>query len=219
VGQITSTEEIAEEDGREECDSRIEATEEPQKGGINFHVSMRDYTMADMEELIIEAAARQIIGRSADSKLAKAIEERVLAAVVAKADERIARIANDVMGYVLTPTHYAQKAPVTIGETLAHLGREYLEQNVTTSGELPNRDGRYYDRGSLMKRIDWIVKQAFEKALLTEVQKATAEASKAAAAEVRQTYANVVKDETDKLRTAIALAVAGDQNGAAKADK
>lgn len=206
MGTIDTTENIAERDEREECSSRIEATDEPQQGGINFHVSMRDYTMKDMEELIIEAAARQLLGRFSDKLLAKVIEEKVMAAMVARADAQLERIANDVMGHVLTPAAYSQKQPVTIGETLAHLGREYLEQKVTTDGK-PGSEA--WHGSQLIKRIDYIARQAFEHKLTKELADATREASRTAVAEVKALYANVVTAETDKLRSAINAALAG----------
>lgn len=132
------------------------ASTEEKPGGISFHVQMRSWTVADMEELVVEAAARIIVGRNGDNKLAKKIEERAITIITEHADKRLKTVAEDVLSTALTPKGYEQKNPVTIGETLAMLGREYLEQKVLRDGKMP--DG-YHDKDRAKKRIEWIVEQ------------------------------------------------------------
>ncbi len=160
---IIDTSDIAQgqaEDGLREWDDELQtsavASHEEKPGGISFHVQMRDWTVNDMEELIIEAAARMIVGRTSDNKLSQQIEARALALITERADARLSTIASDVLGTTLTPKGYDQKTPVTIGETLGMLGREYLELKVLSDGKLP--DG-YYDKDRAKKRIEWIVQE------------------------------------------------------------
>lgn len=204
--EIVTTEDIAASNGDEEVRSSIEATEEALPKGIGFHVTMTSWTLEDMEELIVEAAARRVLGRMNDNRLAKLIEDKVLAEISARANDAIARIADDVMGHALVPANYSQQAPVTIGETLAHLSRAYLEQMVDSDGKPPTDHWR---RQESMKRIDWIVRAAFDRKLGEEISKSTKVAADAAAKEVRAKYTEIVTSETDKLRAAIATAIAG----------
>ena len=69
------------------------ASHEEKPGGISFHVQMRDWTVNDMEELIIEAAARMIVGRTSDNKLSKLIEDRALALITERADAKLSAVA------------------------------------------------------------------------------------------------------------------------------
>uniref|UniRef100_UPI0011848CFC hypothetical protein n=1 Tax=Mesorhizobium amorphae TaxID=71433 RepID=UPI0011848CFC len=67
TNEIVSTHDLAETewDGHSEpqdVDTAMVATKEPEGKGIEFHVSMRDYTFRDMRELIVEAAARVVVG-------------------------------------------------------------------------------------------------------------------------------------------------------------
>lgn len=174
---IIDTSDIAQgqaEDGVREWDDELQtsavASEEEKPGGISFHVQMRDWTVNDMEELVVEAAARLIVGRTGDSKLAKLIEERALALITERADARLSSVASDVLGTTLTPKGYDQKNPVTIGETIGMLGREYLEQIVSRDGKPATE---YYDRQAGTKRLEYIVRTYMDQKFANEIKAAT----------------------------------------------
>ena len=206
--EVTSTDAIAERDGEEEARSSIVASETAPPEGINFHVTMTRWTQDDMEDLIVEAAARLVLGKLSDNRLAKLIEEKVLAEIVKRADAKISEIAEDVMGHALVPVSWSQKPTVTIGETLAHLSRAYLEQIVDAEGKVSTDNYSYASREKL-KRIDFLVRAAFDQKLGQEIAKATKDASNEAAKEVRAKYAEIVTAETSKLRAAISAAIEG----------
>jgi hypothetical protein len=50
-------------EGFDAVESSLEARKEPEGNGIEFHVAMTSWTLRDMEELIVQAAAQQIVGR------------------------------------------------------------------------------------------------------------------------------------------------------------
>jgi len=71
--QITSTHELAETewDGHTEpsdVETNMVATKDAEGRGIEFHVSMRDYTKRDMDALIVEAAARVLVSEHGKGK-------------------------------------------------------------------------------------------------------------------------------------------------------
>lgn len=162
--------ESGERDEDSELTTSAIASHEEKPGGISFHVQMRDWTVNDMEELVVEAAARLIVGRTSDNKLSRLIEERALALITERADARLSSVASDVLGTTLTPKGYDQKNPVTIGETIGMLGREYLEQ-------LVGRDGKpateYYDRQHGTKRLEYIVRTYMDQKFANEIKAAT----------------------------------------------
>lgn len=176
------------------------ASHEEKPGGISFHVQMRDWTVNDMEELIIEAAARMIVGRTSDNKLSKLIEDRALSLITERADARLSAVASDVLGTTLTPKGYDQKTPVTIGETIGMLGREYLEQVV-------NRDGTVatdvYQRRDGMKRLERIVRDHIDQKFSDEIKKATNAVITEVRTEVRNRHEQMLAAEKARIAEAL----------------
>jgi len=205
---IIDTSDIAQgqaEDGMREWDDELQtsavASHEEKPSGISFHVQMRDWTVNDMEELIVEAAARMIVGRSGDSKLSKLIEDRALAMITERADARLSAVASDVLGTTLTPKGYDQKTPVTIGETIGMLGREYLEQ-------LVGRDGKpateYYDRQNGTKRLEYIVRTNIDHKFAIEIKAATDAVIYQVRTEIKARHEQMLTAEKARITEALA---------------
>ena len=181
--EITSTSEMAEQDwdGRSEpseVETDMVATKEAEGRGIEFHVSMRDYTMQDMEALIVEAAARNIVGRHNDNVLAKAIEAKCIEQITSKADKALASVTAEIIDQPITPKYPFMKpdqAPTTMREFIGLTGRDYLTANVDSSGK-PTTD-RHYAK----TRIQHLVEKYMEVAFKREIERAT----NAAISEVR----------------------------------
>ncbi len=174
--EITSTHEMAEQewDGSSEpqdVDTDMVATKDAEGRGIEFHVSMRDYTMRDMEALIIEAAAVQLVGKFGNDRLAKEIEAKTIALVTAKADKALESVTADIINQPLIPKFTYGKAdadPVTMREFLGLTGRQYLTQMVDNSGKVSDRSS--YNEKS---RIQYLVEKCMETTFKREVEKAT----------------------------------------------
>lgn len=177
------------------------ASHEEKPGGISFHVQMRDWTVNDMEELIVEAAARIIVGRHGDAKIAKQIEERALALITARADAKLSAVADNVLGTTLTPKGFDQKAPVTIGEMIGMLGREYLEQVVGRDGK-PVTD--YYERQHGRKRLEHIVASAMDQKFKADIQNATSVVINELRAEFRARHEQMLAAEKARIAEALA---------------
>lgn len=198
MNTIIDTGDIAESNNEEQVRSNMVATVEPPPSGISFHVTMRSWTQDDMEELIVEAAARLLLGKMSDTRIAKLVEEKVLAAITERADARIAAVAADVMAHRLTPQGYGQKASVTIGETLAHLGREYLEQKIDRDGK-PVFDS--YRDGT--KRIDLIVSRHLDRAWSDEIGKVTNTAAAEIRRDLKARHEKIIAHEKTRLRDSV----------------
>ena len=75
---IADQADIAETNDPDEEVSQLEATRIPVNEGMEFHVQMKGYTLVDFDKMVIEAAARMLLGRSNDSLLAKEIQNKCI---------------------------------------------------------------------------------------------------------------------------------------------
>lgn len=210
TNEITSTHEIAEADwdgGSEpqDVDSDIVATKEPEGKGIEFHVSMRDYTMADMEALIVEAAARTIVGRHNDAALAKQIEAKCIELVTAKADKALGPVTAEIIDQPLLPKFTYSKPddkPVTMREFIGLTGRAFLTEKVGTNGE-PTTDNWHSK-----PRIQHLAEKFMDAKFKKEIEAATSAAIREIQAHVSAMHKAVLDAEKARIRDAIAKATA-----------
>lgn len=208
--EITSTHEIAEADWDgssepQDVDSDIVATKEPEGKGIEFHVSMREYTMADMETLIVEAAARTIVGRHNDAALAKQIEAKCIELVTAKADKALASVTSEIIDQPITPKFAFMKAdekPMTMREFIGLTGREYLTTAIDSSGK-PTTD-RHYNKTRIQRLVEDAVNVTFKR----EIEKATNTAIGEIQRQIKGQHDALIVAEKARIRDAIAKATA-----------
>lgn len=203
--EITSTTDMAEAewDGHSEpsdVQTDMTATTKPE-GGIEFYVQMRDYTKRDMEELIVEAAARVVVGNYGNNVIAKKVEERCIALVTEMADKHLAGVARDIIDQPILPKYpfmKADAAPMTMREFIGLTGRDYLEARVDTAGK-PTTD-RIYSKS----RLQYLVEGCVDRHYKNEIEKATnaaiAEAKNAIAAQ----YKAFLEAEKARFREALA---------------
>jgi len=200
--EIVDTFELAEVDGDEEQLEDLVATAEPEGRGIEFHVSMRDYTQRDMEALIIEAAARLLVGRRSDTEMAKAVEAKCIALVAAKADAHLAGITAEIIDQPLVPS-FGAKEPVTMREFLGLTGRAYLAELVGSDGKPPTDS--YYRQNSTT-RMQWIVSKHMEQAFKSEIEKATNAAVREVQAAIGAKHKALIEAEKARFLAALAKA-------------
>lgn len=206
--EIHSTAEMAEQewDGHSEpsdVETDMVATREPEGRGIEFHVSMRDYTMQDMEALIIEAAARMLVGSHRDAQIKKQVEDRAMALISEKADQALLGVAAEIIDQPVTPS-YGEKQPVTMRELLGLTGREYLTQVVDREGKPTKRDAW----STTYTRIELIVSRIIEKRFKDEIEKATNDAVREVQGIIRAEHMKVLEAEKARIRDALAKATA-----------
>jgi len=186
--------------------SNMVATKEPEGKGIEFHVSMRSWTQRDMEELIVEAAARVVVGEYGNNKLAKLVEERCIAIVTAQADKHLAGVAADVLDRPIIPKYPYQKPdaqPMTMREFIGLTGRDYLESRVDNSGN--QTTDRHYSK----PRLQHIVEVAVHRSFKTEIEKATNAAISEIQKAIKAQHDAFLDAEKKRLREALTKATGG----------
>ncbi len=210
-GEIASTHDVAEAewDGQSEPQdvrSDIVATVEAENKGIEFHVSMRDYTQRDMEELIVEAAARTIVGRHNDRELARKIEAKCIELIDAKATNTLEKITAEIIDQPLTPQWISDKKPVTMREFLGLYGREYLTQIVDHEGK-PTAGG--WGSSNAAPRMDRIVAKLMDAKFKSEIEKATNAAIREVQTELAARHNAILEAEKTRFRDALAKTTGG----------
>lgn len=168
VNELLGTEFEDEGDG---VSSSMEARSEPEGNGIEFHVAMTNWTLRDMEELIVQAAAQQMIGKFGNERLAKEIEAKTISLVTDKADKALAAVTAEIIDQPIIPKFgYAKPdaAPVTMRDFIGLTGRQYLTERVDSMGKVVDRSG-YHDKS----RIQYLVEKYMEVAFKREIEKAT----------------------------------------------
>lgn len=214
TNEIISTYDIAENnrdsrlrsqepDGDDDVHTDAVATKEAEGRGIEFHVSMRDYTQRDMEALIVEAAAMQIVGRYGDNRLSKAIEAKCIEMVDAKARAALQVVSTEIIDQPITPS-FGDKKPVTMREFIGLVGREYLTEKVDYQGT-KTQDSGYGSR--TMTRIEYLVGSILGKQFKAEIQNATTALISHMQAEFKKTHEAFIAEQKARVRDALAKAV------------
>ncbi len=139
TNKIMDTADVAEiltPDSDEELSSSMEARKEPEGNGIEFHVAMTSWTLKDMENLIVQAAAQQIIGRLGSNTLAKMIETKCIELVSQQCNAHLAKVTADIIDQPLIPAGFGSKDkdPVTMREFIGLTGRAFLSEKVDYNG-------------------------------------------------------------------------------------
>lgn len=206
MAEITDTFEIAErslspDEEPRDVDTYMVATEEPTGKGIEFHVSMRNYTQRDMEDLIIEAAAKLIVGRHNDAAMAKVIEAKCIEQVTARADKALAAVTAEIIDQPIAPS-FGDKKPVTMREFIGLYGREYLTEKVDSDGK------PYTSTYNSSPRIERIVAKHMAGTFQREIEKATNTAIAEIRLAVAARHKAMLDAEKARFREYLAKAVA-----------
>lgn len=203
---IIDTQEMAEmcdfdEDQSPRADLAATAESDP-AAKIEFHVQMTSWTLSDMESLIVEAAARTIVGKvDRPTELAKQIENRVREMLIQKADARLDAVTSEIIDQPVTPT-YGDKKPVTMREMIGLYGREYLTQVVNSDGNLTTD---YYNVKK--PRMQWLTERALDAKFKAAITNATAAAISEVQREIRATHETFISEEKARMRAAWAKAM------------
>ncbi len=188
-----------------EPSSHLVATEKAEGKGIEFHVSMRGHTMADMEALIVEAGTRMLMGRFDDKALGNLIEDKCIQQVTAKADAALHAVTHEIIDQPLTPA-FGDKKPVTMREFIGLTGREYLTERVDREGKPTTGNG--WGSSPTYTRIELLVESYMQKHFRREIEKATNAAITEVQQAIKANHAAFIEAEKARLRTALGKAVA-----------
>lgn len=184
-----------------ELGSDLVATHEPERKGIEFHVSMRGHTFEDMEELIVHAAAEKLIKRLDGGRFQKLVEERCIALITGKIDKHLAGITAEIIDQPVTPK-FGDKKPVTMREMIGLTGREYLTERVDMAGN-PSTDAYRTE-----PRINRLVAQHMATVFKREIEAATNSAINEVQKAAKEHHASFLAQEKARLREAIAKVTA-----------
>jgi hypothetical protein len=205
ANEILNTGDLQEGDEFSDPTSHLVATEQPEGKGIEFHVSMRGHTMADMEGLIVEAGARMLVGQFGDKALGRMIEEKCIQQVTAKADAALHAVTHEIIDQPLTPA-FGDKKPVTMREFIGLTGREYLTERVDREGKPATGGG--WGGSSTYTRVELLVSNYMQKHFKQEIEKATNAAIVEVQNAIRASHTSFIEAEKARLRAALAKAVA-----------
>lgn len=180
--------------------SDLTAIKEPENKGMEFHVQMNGYTLSDMNDIIAEAAARMIVGRTnGATQIAKDIEAKVIALTTSALNARLEKVSAEIIDQPMTPK-FGDKKPVTMREMIGLFGREYLT-------EMVDREGRSDTSGwgdTKEPRIHWIVKQSMATKFKNEISAATSNIISEIQSEIRAAHQAILTAEKQRLAEALA---------------
>lgn len=184
----------------EELSATIESDPSSQ---VEFHVQMRDWTIRNMEKMIVEAAARIIVGRHGDNQLARQIEARCVELITEKIDSHLIDVTDSIIDEPLTPS-FNDKKPITMREFIGLYPHEYLRQRVDSSGN-PSPGG--WNPGS-KQRVEYLVERALDAKFKRDIDAATASAITAIQASIKEQHKAVLDEQKARLAAAMAKMVA-----------
>lgn len=202
--EIASTGDLS-GDEFDEPRSDLVATREPLGAGIEFNVAMRGYTMQDMENLIVEAAAALIVGQRGERELGRLIEAKCIEQVTAKADAALHAVTHEIIDQPLTPA-FGDKKPVTMREFIGLTGRKYLTERVDREGK-PHA-GSGWGSNPTYTRVELLVSNYMQKHFKNEIEKATNAAISEVQKAIREAHTVFIEAEKARMRDALAKAVA-----------
>lgn len=199
---ILDTADLADLNGldQEEEISDMSATADATHAPMEFHVQMHGHTFHDMKDLIVNAAAQQIMGwHSEGHKIRKMIEDRCVERVTEQADAALAKVTAEIIDQPMTPT-FGDKKPVTMREFIGLTGREYLTERVDNDGN-PSRNGGW--GGNTSTRIERLVSKYMDRHFKSEIEKATNAVITEIRAAIKSEHERFLAAEKARLRAAI----------------
>ncbi len=197
--EIIATEDLPENEWSEDIAATTES--EPAER-LEFFVQMRGYTLREMDALIVEAAARQIVGNRSDSTLAKDIEKRCVELTSERVDAKLQKVTAEIVDQPMIPAFGSSKEPVTMRDFIGLTGRQYLAEMVGNDGK-PSTDS--YSR---MPRMQYLIRQAMDQKFKREIESATNAAIREIQDAIRAEHKALIQAETARVREALAKAVA-----------
>ena len=182
----------------------LDATKEATDAPMEFHVQMRGHTFRDMEDLIVNAAAQQLVGRyGGTDALRKQIEAKTVEHVTERADAVLANVSAEIIDQPMMPKFVgAKEEPVTMREFIGLTGRAYLAEIVDRDGKPTSKGGWGSSEGK--PRIQWIVGDYIERKFKDEIEKATNTAIAEVQIALKAKYDAFLAGEKKRLADALA---------------
>ena len=192
--------EVTGADGEPNDTSDLTSTHEPDVAGMSFHVQMNGYTLGDFEEMVVQTAARLLLESGAsEHRLKKTIEERAIALISQRCDEKLAGVTSDILN---NPVMIGGKDPITMGEFIGITGRDYLSTPVDHGGK-PTTGS--YDRGT--PRINRMLNEVVGKKFSAELSAGIKDITKELKVMVTTKLDSLIVEERARIATALGYEV------------
>lgn len=184
--------------------SNMEATKVATEAPMEFHVQMRGHTFRDMEDLIVNAAAHQLVGRYGGTEsLRKQIEAKTIDHVTRRADAVLAGVSAEIIDQPMMPKFTGSKdTPITMREFIGLTGRAYLAELVGSDGKPAASSS--WGSSNQVSRIQYLVQQAMFSKFKNEIEAATNAAIGEIRAEIKAKHDNFLAAEKKRLADALA---------------
>lgn len=129
---------------------------------MDFHVQMRGYTMRDFEQMVVHAAAHQLVG-------GRTFKSEIEAKVSEIANSKLNSKLSDVMKDVMTMTVIKRGSEnITLGQMIGMEAKDYLTQKVGGDGK-PS-DG--WSSRDAKPRVEWLVQKFVQDHFAKEIKAA-----------------------------------------------
>lgn len=177
----------------------LTATEAPQEGKMNFHVHMSGYTMGDFEEMVVHAAAQKLLQSGGRPNMQQDIQSKVIEETSKELDAKLKPIVSDLMEMPVASKFGSKESdkPMTLGEYLGIITRDFLTTKVTHTGEVAGR----YDRGE--PRINRLIAEVIDQKLKKEMEAAVLDVRKELAKQARSKLDEMINEERKRIADAI----------------
>jgi hypothetical protein len=117
-------------DGEESPGSDLTATKAADPQTMDFYIQMRGYTMRDFEQMVVHAAAQQLVG---SRTFATEIRDKAVEIANSKVNDQLWHAMRDIMQIVAQKRGAEQ---VTLGQMIGMEAKDYLTQSVNSRGEI-----------------------------------------------------------------------------------
>lgn len=198
TGNIAELNDLGPDDEIASLDATKEATDAP----MEFHVQMKGHTFRDMEDLIVNAAAQQLVGRyGGTDALRKQIEAKTIEHVTKRADAVLATVSAEIIDQPMMPKYVgAKEEPVTMREFIGLTGRAYLAERVDESGKAASSSSGYGYRSRMEFLVDQMMSTKFKNEIAAATNAAISEIQKA----VKAQHDALIAEEKKRLADALA---------------
>lgn len=191
-GNIAELEELDCQEAEDLADLTATETEKPNT--MDFHVQMNGYTMADFENMVVNAAARQLLG---GRTFQADIKEKVNEIASSKLNDRLTAELKDLMNITVMKRG---SEDISLRQMIGMEAKDYLTETVNSNGKTTTDS---WERRNGLTRLQWIASNVFREAFKKELE----QAFKDLRTELASAIQNKIKTAIDEQRKQVADAL------------
>lgn len=185
--------------------ANITATDGPTSDRLQFHVQMHGWTLDQMETLVVEAAARQIVSKLMAGDIGKQIQSATAQMVAEKINAKLEPITAEIINQ---PVMVAGKTAGTLADLIGLTANAYLSESVNSEGKSKGEvGGDSWSFRHSAKRIEWIATRHMERKFKDEISTATNAAVREIQGAVKAQHLALIEEEKARIKAALEKAV------------